>query len=442
MATVNFFTKGKNNPTTIYVRFVSGRKTDLKQSTSLNIDPKYWNKNKGSVRPIAEFKGKQDLEKALYDLNGEILHQYRKDYANGVIINSEWLNRVILNFFDQDKDLQTELLTDYAEYHLKNLPHKVLKNGNTGVQQSTFKKYKSNIVKLKKFETFKKKRFLLNEVNMDFHREYISFLKNEENLNYNSIGKHLTIAKTICLDANATKGIKISDTILNGKFRTTKEATSFVTLSEKEIDQIFNIDLSKTSYLDNARNWLIIGVWLGARVSDLLNLSRENIKGNYLEYTAKKTGQKIVMPMHWQVSATLDKLNGDFPYNISNQKFNDYIKIVCREAGINEMVPGTKRIEIGKTKTGQKIWRKVAKPYLKSDLVSTHICRRSFATNHYGKLPTPVIMSATGHTTEKMLLSYIGKAPTDNANVLMEYWKIVKAKQDKEPQLTMIKNAN
>ncbi len=293
MATVRFFTKSKSKPAVINVRFKRGAKFDISRTTSLSIDPKYWNNTKGTVRPSAEFKGKSKLVKKLHGLQGEISECYNEDFPNGVLINAEWLNRVILGYFDQDKDLQTEFLTDYAEYHLKNLPHKVLKNGNTGVQQSTFKKYKSNIVKLKKFETFKKKRFLLNEVNMDFHREYISFLKNEENLNYNSIGKHLTIAKTICLDANTTKGIKISDTILNGKFRTTKEATSFVTLSEKEINQIFNTDLSKTSYLDNARNWLIIGVWLGARVSDLLNLSRENIKGHYLEYTAKKTDQKL-----------------------------------------------------------------------------------------------------------------------------------------------------
>lgn len=441
MATVRFFTKSKSKPAVINVRFKRGAKFDISRTTSLSIDPKYWNNTKGTVRPSAEFKGKLKLVKKLHGLQGEISERYNEDFPNGVLINSEWLNRVILGYFDQDKDLQTEFLTDYAEYHLKNLPHKVLKNGNTGVQQSTYKKYKSNIVKLKKFETFKKKRYLLNEVNMDFHREYISFLKNEENLNYNSIGKHLTIAKTICLDANSTKGIKISDTILNGKFRTTKEPTSFVILSEKEINKIFNTDLSHTNYLDNAKNWLIIGVWLGARVSDLLNLSRENIKGNYLEYTAKKTGQKIVMPMHWQVRAILEKLEGNFPYKLSTQKFNDYIKTVCDKAGITEMVPGTKRIEIGKTKTGEKIWRKVAKTYPKNELVSTHICRRSFATNHYGKLPTPVIMSATGHTTEKMLLSYIGKAPTDNANVLMEYWNNVKAKQDKDPQFVILKNA-
>jgi len=56
-------------------------------------------------------------------------------------------------------------------------------------------------------------------------------------------------------------------------------------------------------------------------------------------------------------------------------------------------------------------------------MTSTHTARRSFATNHYGKLPTPVIMSATGHTTEKMLLAYIGKTAKDNALVLQEYWQ-------------------
>ncbi len=442
MATVRFFTKSKSKTSVINVRFKRGAKFDISRTTSLSIDPKYWNNTKGTVRPSAEFKGKQQLQKDLHGLQGEISSRYNEDYANGVLINAEWLNRVILGFFDQDKDLQTEFLTDYAEYHLKHLPNKVLKNGQTGVKPTTFKKYQGNITKLKAFEQFKGKRYLLAEVNMNFHRDFINYLKTENQLNFNSIGKYLTMVKTICLDANATKGIKINEAILNGNFRTTKEATSFVTLSEQEIEKIFNKDFTDSSYLDNARNWLIIGVWLGARVSDLLNLSRENIKGNYLEYTAKKTGQKIVMPMHWQVTAIIEKLNGNFPYRISSQKFNDYIKTVCDKAGINEMVPGNKRKVIGETKTGKKIWRKVPGTYSKDKLVSTHICRRSFATNHYGKLPTPVIMSATGHTTEKMLLSYIGKAPKDNANVLMEYWKTVKAKQDKETVMEVLRNAN
>ena len=74
-------------------------------------------------------------------------------------------------------------------------------------------------------------------------------------------------------------------------------------------------------------------------------------------------------------------------------------------------------------------------------MVSTHTARRSFATNHYGKLPTPVIMSATGHTTERMLLAYIQKAPKDNARALLEYWQKEIKKKAKESTLQVVKTA-
>ena len=46
------------------------------------------------------------------------------------------------------------------------------------------------------------------------------------------------------------------------------------------------------------------------------------------------------------------------------------------------------------------------------NLMASHVCRRSFASNLYGILPTPLIMSITAHSTEKMLLNYIGKGLT------------------------------
>ena len=62
-----------------------------------------------------------------------------------------------------------------------------------------------------------------------------------------------------------------------------------------------------------------------------------------------------------------------------------------------------------------------------------------FATNHYGKLPTPVLMSATGHTTEKMFLAYIGKSSIDNAEILRSYWNKLELIQDKKTVLKIAK---
>jgi len=47
--------------------------------------------------------------------------------------------------------------------------------------------------------------------------------------------------------------------------------------------------------------------------------------------------------------------------------------------------------------------------FAKWELVSSHIGRRSFATNHFGKIPTPIIIAATGHKSESIFLKYIGK---------------------------------
>lgn len=62
--------------------------------------------------------------------------------------------------------------------------------------------------------------------------------------------------------------------------------------------------------------------------------------------------------------------------------------------------------------------------YEKFKLISSHIGRRSFATNFYGEeeYPTPLLMSVTGHGTEKMFLEYIGKKPGQYALTLAKIW--------------------
>ena len=42
-------------------------------------------------------------------------------------------------------------------------------------------------------------------------------------------------------------------------------------------------------------------------------------------------------------------------------------------------------------------------------MVSSHIGRRSFATNYYGKMPTALIQAITGHKTESSFLLYIDR---------------------------------
>src|SRR5690606_11635812 len=141
------------------------------------------------------------------------------------------------------------------------------------------------------------------------------------------------------------------------------------------------------------------------------------------------------------------------PYKISIQKFNDGIKEVCRLAGIDQQVKGTKismidsqgnvipKDENGKyIKKGVK--RKIYGTYPKHELLSSHTCRRSFATNLYGELPTPLIMRITAHGTEKMFLKYIGKDALDYAQQIADFYELQALKNKKEPQPQVVKKAS
>ena len=93
-------------------------------------------------------------------------------------------------------------------------------------------------------------------------------------------------------------------------------------------------------------------------------------------------------------------LNKNFPYSISAQLFNRQIKQICQIAGIYEMVGGYKLCP--------KTRRKRLGTHPKYSLISSHDLRRSFATNYFGKIETPILMQITGHSKESTFLSYIG----------------------------------
>lgn len=418
MAALKYLIKGKKNPSTIYLRFKQGDSFDLTKSTSLVIDPKYWNNKKGSVRQISDFTNKLNLQNQLNSLKSHTLNSFNSYYSEGGAIDSDWLNFTIKDHFNQNESKDLNYVLDFTEQYISDLPRKVLRNGKVGVSENTLKRYISLLNKLKEFEKSYKKRLLFTDINLNFYNDLKNHLINVERLNLNTTGRYINYIKTICREANKN-GIKVNPDIENGFFKPTKEEVKFITLNENEIDDIYNLELSNKPFLNNARNWLIVGVWTGARVSDLLNLTSKNINNGFIEYTSQKTNQKIILPIHPQIKDTLHRLDGQFPKKISSQKFNDYIKVVAKMAGIAHITLGSlnKEIQPG-------IWRKVKGEYKKFELVSSHVCRRSFATNLYGKLPTPVIMSITGHTTEKMFLNYIGKTAKDNAEILKEYWKV------------------
>ncbi|AHW59583.1 integrase [Draconibacterium orientale] len=208
-------------------------------------------------------------------------------------------------------------------------------------------------------------------------------------------------------------------------------------------------DIAKTPFtreaLENAKDWLLIGCFIGQRVSDLLKLKSSNIQdmGGFkmIVLTQQKTGKEVAIPIHDKIKPILEKRNWSFPEPLSAVNFNLHIKDICKLAGIKEPIEGSKMICIDE-EAEPKVYRKIKGVYPKWELVSSHICRRSFATNFYADTPTALLINITAHSTEKQFLEYIGKPAKDFSVQLAEYWQKEALKDKKEPHLTVMKEAN
>lgn len=422
MANVKYFIKNTKNPTTLYVRFSVSRDVFFRKSTQLQVNPKFFNQKIGKIKNVENYVGGADLEAVLANLRGNIISSYNSQNANGGSLESDWFSNIINKFFKRVEDNNLEQLEKYANHYVEKLPFKANSNGTVGCSTVTIRKYTTILRKITAFQKYTKRKYRVSDVGLDFRNEFLRFLIDEQKLASNTAGRYLKFVKTICLDARRN-GHRVHNQLESVKGYIVK--TDKIILSFDEIEMIYNAELNDEK-LDVARDWFIIGCFLGQRVSDLLVLTSANIVSKkdlrLVELIQQKTKKRVSVLLHPKVESILKKYDGEFPPRLTNTVdsnkiyFNRLIKIVAKDSGITDVVYGGKF----SNKTKRKIWDN----YPKWQLVSSHIMRRSFASNFYGDIPTALLISVTGHSAEKEFLNYVGKSSIDYAGQLAQYWKV------------------
>lgn len=184
-----------------------------------------------------------------------------------------------------------------------------------------------------------------------------------------------------------------------------------VYLNMEEIELIRSVEIETFSRLDKIRDIALLGLFTGLRYSDLSRIGSNNLSKlesgkEVLIIRTIKTKQFVTIPMNQIVKDIFVKYDGD-PPSLSEQKFNTYFKELCKVAKLNTAVF---RIEDDKEVR-----------YEKADLVSSHICRRSFATNSFKSGIHPkYIMAITGHTSMKQFMEYICIDDTEAVEIVSE----------------------
>lgn len=387
-------------PTLVFLLYRFGG-SKLKFSTSQKILPKFWNPETQRAREVRSFNY-GEFNALLNNLQGIVGDEYRR-LINDRKTPTPDLLRVALNLFLQKGDSSSSKdLISFAEYIVE----------NTDRSHGTKKQLKQAIRNLREFKFYSKRSLHYDSIDLDFYDEFVDFLI-KKNYGKNTIGtliKNLKVFMNEAVDRKLTQNLQFK----NRRFKTVEEPTENIYLTEKEIQRIYELDLSSIQRLDKARDLFIIGCYTGLRFSDLSELSKSHITkdGSVAKVKTIKTGEVVMIPLKSQVKAILQKYEGVPPQAYSNQKMNDYLKELGEEAEIND------EVLITATKGGVRS----SETFRKWELITTHTARRSFATNAYLMgVPTISIMKITGHRTEKSFLKYIKISQEDNANKLVNH---------------------
>ncbi|MDV3579787.1 integrase [Elizabethkingia anophelis] len=423
MIKVNFLLRKKEVGTIvpIHIRLTDGRKADVWGKTKETTLVEYWDVSTGLLmEKITEMKGGKLIEKRgaefknliaknkevnrrLIDLRNTIEDAYKINKTE--LVNAEWLNNIINPVIKANNENKIPIdLVTYIDYYIN--------DRGTNITVATKKKANTMKTILSGFKKKKKIKYLLIEnINNQFRNEFEEYCI-EEKYSPGYTARNIKFIKTICYHAEKN-GLKLHFQLKS--FTVKIENREIIYLSFDELKKIEETQLPH-DYLENAKDWLLISCYTAQRVSDFMRFTKDMIRmedgKSFIEFTQQKTNKIMSLPLHAKVSEILNKRNGDFPRKISSQKYNMYIKEVCKIADITQLIKGSKQINN----------RRVDGMYPKNELVSTHIGRRSFASNFFGIIPTSLIMFATGHSTEKMLLQYIGKTDTQKAHALAEYF--------------------
>lgn len=477
MATINFYYRGKSETGNLTIRLKHSTSIDYRISSKVVSSRKYWYKTNKKHRKLEELSyldAEAKLHKGyLEKFQNEILLRFKNDFNKGIPISKEWfaknINEVtnILSSKKEIKNAQLEInrkeqerLQRERDIYSKNLVVSAVQRVIDieyfdNKEQARIYKQLSN--KINVYQRMKKVELTTKDVTQNFIDEFTAFLIKDLKHQISTARKHCkSLVHSVKYQKNAFPDIvevssSISEITYKRQSKSERRKTRseiVVTLSFKELDKIHNTDVPDS--LLNAKKIILFGCEVGLRVSDYDKLTKENIKRNgnleYWSFWNQKTGTDVVIPITQRIRKYIDCYG--MPRTEYNKTadviINKEIKEVCELSGINEKIQGRKSQAI--TINGKKTRRTISMKYPKSQIITTHSFRRSFATNYYNILTPFQIRQITGHTSDAQLLEYINQ-DKDRVEIIEQMankMNLTEAQRKKKeaPQLEVIKNAS
>jgi integrase len=224
------------------------------------------------------------------------------------------------------------------------------------------------------------------------------------NLQNPTINKMIVTLKAFCKWAYEKR---LTSTTEWMKIHKVKEIDQrIISLTAAELDKYYNFDFGTKANLDRAKDVFCFAAFLGLRYNDLMQVTPENIKGEYLHINTQKNNRELKLKIISQAQKILAKYDNRLPLDISNQKLNKNIKDGVELAGIDRQ----ETVIVQHLSTSTKVQKYVYK------LISIHDARKTFVTLCLEKgLSISDVMQMSTHSSYSAFSRYINleKAKVD-----------------------------
>lgn len=325
-----------------------------------------------------------------------------KEYTRLIYQQTNVTNETFKLFLDKllNKNIIPEVIE--KEITFMEFAYDFLESKKKRITNETFKSYRQTLIKVEKYSKLQKNPINFYSFDKKFVNSFSTFLEDYYNHQQNSLSKHFKNLKTFLIEA-INRGLISSSNFIIKDFCFPTEDTTAIYLTEKELERMFEVDLSQDKIMELARDIFLIGCYIGQRVSDYNGLTENDIVELngilYFKIRQSKTKSDVLCPITKEVSEIMRLRHNNLPPKKLNEPdINEKIKQIGMLLGF------TKKVKCEFTKGGKKVTEMIPK----YELIMTHTARRSFCTNMYlKKMPVFDIMLFSGHKSEKEFYKYI-----------------------------------
>lgn len=388
----------------LLVRFYASRTIDLRAHTRIFVPRDMWNdKMQRLIIPrrvvtdesVAATESQQQLDA----LRTDILNQYTQT-PDERDLTKQWLLDIIDHFHNISRDALIPLSDVIDRYVVaKNIAPR------TGDQYEVVKRM------LKRFADVNKTIMYVGRITPTDIAAFEKFLRHEEvttkrgdkravDRSQNTINSKLRRLRALC---HYCVEIGLTDTNPFDRYKIPADVYGtpvFLTLDER--DKLYATHFDNPA-LERQKDIFVFQCFIGCRVSDLIAMTPDNVTEDgfiqYIQHKLRKSKPIVVrVPLTDTAKEIVERYAGQpdnrlLPF-ISQDKYNDAIKRILKDAGIDRMV----------LVQNKHTYANESKPIY--EIAASHLARRTFMANMFKKTRSERIVSSfTGHARNSAAFS-------------------------------------